>query len=272
MKLSTITPKQQALIRLIYRYRFLERKQLQTLLGHKDKRRISAWLKDLREKQAISWFYEPDSPGKSKPAIYFIDRVGIQLLRRLGDLPEEQLRKRYQEAAKQRDFISRCLLLADCCLHLEGRNSNDDEVTYTYALGPDFADPESDYYFLSESEFIHPDLAFTKESNTHSGFEKQAYFLNVFNPTMPRYIVKKKLKGYVEYLDSDEWEKQVGDEEMPIILIACPSTAELIYAKRYTRKLLEDYGLQDQQAAQIRFATTEKVRRHGLTGLIWEEL
>jgi hypothetical protein len=272
MKLPTITPKQQALIRLIYRYRFLERRQLQTLLGHKDKRRISAWLKELRERKIINWFYETDGAEKSKPAIYFMYLGGIQLLRRLGNFPEKELRKRYKEASKQSDFINRCLLIADCCLHLEDRNNGEDEVAYAYALDADYADPDKDFYFLIESEFIRPSLAFTKEAETDNEFRRQTYFLEVIDPTTPRYMVKKKLRDYVDYLDSEEWDQQESDEAMPIILIACPTIAELIYAKRHARKLLDDYELQDREGVQIRFATTEKIRRHGLTGLIWEEV
>ena len=84
MKLPPITPKQQALIRLIYRHRFLERKQLQVFLGHKDKRRISAWLKELRERQFIDWIYDPENPNeKSTSAIYFLGINGIRLLSEL---------------------------------------------------------------------------------------------------------------------------------------------------------------------------------------------
>jgi len=273
MNLPKITNKQQALTRLIYRYRFIERKQLQMLMGHTDKRRISAWLKELREKQFVDWLYDPDNPNeKSKPAIYFLGINGIRLLRELGDYPEEDLRKRYKDASRQQDFVDHCLLLADCCIHLEARDKSGEAVTYTYALEADYADPDNDYAFLSESEYIHPDLAFTKEAETDDDFINQTYLLQLFDLTTPRYMVKKKLKAYVEYFDDDEWEQYKGDEELPIVLIACPTLPELIYAKRYTKKQLEEHELEDREDVRIRFATTEQVKRQGATGLIWEGL
>lgn len=86
-------------------------------------------------------------------------------------------------------------------------------------------------------------------------------------------MVKKKLKGYIEYFDSEEpeeWQQQFGQVDLPIILIACPTLAELIYAKRYVKKQLEEYELHEREDVRIRFATTEQVRRQRLTGLIWE--
>ena len=48
MKLPKLTPKQQNILVLLYQYRFLNRIQIQTLMGHKDYRRINAWLADGR--------------------------------------------------------------------------------------------------------------------------------------------------------------------------------------------------------------------------------
>lgn len=275
MNLPKITNKQQALIRLIYRYRFIERKQLQILMGHTDKRRISAWLKELREKQFVDWLYDPDNPNeKSKPAIYFLGVNGIRFLRGLGDYPEEELRKRYKDASRQQDFINRCLLLADCCIHLDARSKGSD-VAYTHVLEADYTDYAHDYSFLSESEFTHPGLIFTKEAEIDDGFIAQTYFLQLFDLTTPRYMVKKKLEGYVEYFDSqepEEWQLQTGQDEPPIVLIACPTLAELIYAKRFTKKQLEEHGLEDREDVRIRFAMVEQVRRLGVTGLIWEDV
>ncbi|HEU4965914.1 MAG TPA: hypothetical protein VFT53_00345, partial [Candidatus Saccharimonadales bacterium] len=57
MKLPDITAKQVAILELIYRFRFVNRIQIQALMHHRDYRRINAWLKDLREKQYVEWIY-----------------------------------------------------------------------------------------------------------------------------------------------------------------------------------------------------------------------
>ena len=83
MQLPKTTTKQQDILKLLYRYRFVDRIQIQVLMGHKDKRRIGAWLKDLREKHYIEWIYSTDFAEKTKPAIYYLGINGIRLLRTL---------------------------------------------------------------------------------------------------------------------------------------------------------------------------------------------
>jgi hypothetical protein len=73
----------------------------------------------------------------------------------------------------------------------------------------------------------------------------------------------------VQYLEDGEWE---GDDPEPIILLVCPRTTDLIYAKRRTRGLLADvYDDDERRAMHIRFATVEKLKEHGVTEGIWEE-
>jgi Replication-relaxation len=273
MKLPTITSKQQTILTLLYRYRFLERKQIQLFLGHTNKSRVIRWLKELREQQFIDWIYDPDSPeDKSKPAIYFLALNGIRLLREFGDYPEEEMRKRYKDSTRTRAFIERCLLIADCCLNMEARTAEGSNVTYSYNTEADYLNPNNDYYFLSESEFIRPHLCYLKEKDTDDDFIAVNYVVEIFDVTTPRYMVKKKLKDYVNFLGSDEWEGGTGDGELPIVHIACPSVAELIYAKRYMRKLLEDAGQEDNEDICIRFATVEQIKKFGVTGKIWEDV
>jgi len=57
MKLAPITTKQQDILKHLYRYRFLNRIQIQALMGHKNNRRIAEWLKDLRDEQYLEWIY-----------------------------------------------------------------------------------------------------------------------------------------------------------------------------------------------------------------------
>src|ERR1035437_1535408 len=116
MKLLPITTKQQAILKLLYRYRFLNRIQVQALMGHKNNRRIAQWLKDLRDKQYVEWIYDGNNFAlKTKPAIYYLSLNGIRFLRAADEYPPEELRKRYRESSRQPDFIARCLLIADCC-------------------------------------------------------------------------------------------------------------------------------------------------------------
>jgi len=54
-----LTKKQQLILILLYCFRFLNSKQIQEFLRHKDHRRINTWLKDLSEKEYIARDFNP---------------------------------------------------------------------------------------------------------------------------------------------------------------------------------------------------------------------
>jgi DNA-binding MarR family transcriptional regulator len=259
MNLPKITPQQQALLRQLYNYRYLERSQIQSLLGHTDKRRISAWLKDLREKHYIDWIYNPnDFIQKSRPAIYYLGLNGIRYLRTLNEYPANELRKRYKDATRQPDFIAKCVLVASCSTTLQAQNS--DKLQYTCVTESDYLDPANDYHFLNE---LKPHLYFTKQED---GIITN-YLLEIFNTTIPRYMVKKRLKDYLAFVTNGDWE-QAMDTQPPFMRFVCPNTTELIYVKRRLRKSLEDENIE----VNAKIVLAEKIKEHGIIGNVWEEI
>jgi len=83
MKLPKITTKQGAILELLYRYRFLNRIQIQALMRHKNYKTINEWLKDLREKQYVTWIYSDHFLERTKPAIYYLNSNGNRYLKTL---------------------------------------------------------------------------------------------------------------------------------------------------------------------------------------------
>jgi hypothetical protein len=263
--LPHITAKQQDILRLIYRYRFINRIQLQAILGHVDKRRSSRWLKDLKEKQYIAWIYDDTNlTNKTTPAIYYLGLNGIRWLREHEDYPPEELRKRYKDSTKKPDFIARSMLIADCGVNLTAKTVG--RTKYTFMTAADYTDPNNEYNFLEE---LKPHLCFVKETP----LTKTNYLVEIFDASTPRYMVKKRLQDYVEYLSTGQWESDTDDEEPPIVLIVCPAVAELAYAKRRTRTLLRNsYGEENPEDIMLRFATTAQLKAEGVTGIIWEDV
>jgi hypothetical protein len=261
--LPPLTPKQQAILKLLYKYRFLNRIQIQKLLKHKDKRRIISWLKYLRDKQYVDWHYDStDFIAKSQPGIYYLSLNGIRYLRSLNEYPNEELRKRYKEPRRTQAFIDRCLLITDCCISLQTKSNN--ELKYVCVLPADYTDPDSGYGSLSE---LKPSLCFIKQDENQT----TSYLLEVLDPLMPRYAVRKRIKDYTEYLASGDWQDKTEYDEPPVILVACPTAADLMYAKRRAKKETEDNDLDEDEASRIRFTTIEKIKQLGVTARIWEE-
>ena len=258
MKLPKLTTKQEQILQLLYKYRYLDRIQIQKALKHKDKRRVLAWLKDLREKQYIEWIYSTDFIEKTKPAIYYLGINGIRYLKSLDKYPIEEIRKRYKEDNRSRTFIDRSLLIADCALTLKTVGSG-----YGCIVEADYIDPAHEYHFLAEHDILRPSLYIQKQTKQQE--VTTSYLLELFDATLPRYRMRRRLKAYVTYLEDGEWE---GGDPQPVILLVCPNITELIYAKRATKKLIEDSYEEDMH---ILFTTTEILKNESITAKIWED-
>jgi hypothetical protein len=284
MKLPKITNKQSEIIELLYRYRFLSRIQIQSLLGHKDKKTINLWLRDLKAKNYIDWIYSPDDFAlKTKPAIYYITLNGVRYLKTVQAsddspwYPIEDVRKRYREATRSQTFIDHSMLVADCCIDIVQRAHTVDAAKKSWVLATeaDFRHPSSDYRHLFESELINPNLVITKRTVKGSGANKQEivtnFLLEVFDATMPRYRIKKRLSNYIEYLSDGDWQSATSDDNPPILFLVCPRTSDLIYAKRRTRGLLaEEWDETEADKPRIQFATMDNLKKRGVLGDIWE--
>jgi hypothetical protein len=275
MKLPELTTKQGEILKLIYNYRFLNRIQIQTLMNHKDYKRINVWLKDLREKQYVEWIYSTHFAEKTKPAVYYLGINGIRILKTTGDYSVEELRKRYRESSRSQTYIDRCILLADCCITLESKRTK--TKRYYYETEARYLE-NSYYHFIADSELIHPHLIFSKDKYNGSSDEAttlDSYLLEVFDATLPRYRIKKRLTDYVKYFDEEdsEWKDETNGDKLPIILLVCPRTSDLIYAKRRTRGLIaEEWEHDDEDRPHIRFATTDKLKERGVMAEeIWEK-
>ena len=81
MTIPYITPKQQEIPKLIYKFRFLDRTQIQSLLNHHYHKRIIDWLNDLSEKEYLENLPKDNTfEQRSKPTIYRIGINGIRFL------------------------------------------------------------------------------------------------------------------------------------------------------------------------------------------------
>jgi hypothetical protein len=267
MTIPYITPKQQEIPKLIYKFRFLNRLQIQILLNHKYHNRIIDWLNDLSEKEYLEKVPKSNTfEQKTKLTIYRIGINGIRFLNIQDDCSKEIIKNLYKDKNRSDDFIDQCIFLCDIYLSLIKKDVNNDKVTYEVITNSDFVNSNSYFHFLKE---LSPDLIYKETKKTKNRSSHTYNLLTVFETTLPRYSVRKRLRNYFEFYQSSEWENETG-KTFPIILFICSTKSELIYAKRYTKKLLQDY--QNPTDLHIQFATVDKVKEFGISGEIWEEV
>jgi hypothetical protein len=127
MTLPHTTKKQKEILHLLYQYRFIDRKQIQTILTHKNHRRIHSWLNDLVEKNCIERIYSNKMPENTKPAVYYLGRNGRKILKEYftQELDENgksneaaiyQLTKTYKDSQRTEVFRNTCLTLVDIAI------------------------------------------------------------------------------------------------------------------------------------------------------------
>jgi hypothetical protein len=251
------TPKQETIINYIYQFRFLNRIQIQTLMHHKDYKRINAWLKELTEANFLGRIYSKKLLENTKPAIYYLSGKGIKLIHEKHKIPKEQLKKYYEDKNRSQRFMDHCLFLAEFYLiYLSQKDPTNTVKFFTKAQLTDyeyFPHPLPDGYIAIESK---------EKTNI------KRYFLEVFDEGIPRFALKARMKQYISYADEGEWEVNTDTSPFPIILLVCPTEQMKKYLHRYIPKLLEE------KYVTMRFylSTRDAIRTQDIEKGAWEEM
>ncbi len=223
--MENITPKQLEIINLLYRFRFLNRHHLQTLLNHKSPRRLNTWLKDLSEQNIIGRKYSHQLLANTKPAIYYLATKAIGILRDQPDINPKLLKRVYRERTRSEKFINHCLLLADFYLSLR-------EQTQAQQLHFFTKTDLSTHYYLP---YQRPDayIAITDKNHT------KRYFLEIIDQSTPRFLLRQKIEQYFNYFESQKWQSTTN-HEFPNILLLLPDEKLKEYLSKYLSQKLEE--------------------------------
>jgi hypothetical protein len=216
MTFNKITEKQKEITLLLFRFRFLNRPQIQSLLNNKDHKNINAWLKDLTEKNYVNRIYEETDVKNHLPARYCLSANGIKYLRSIGR-DNVLLKKLYQDKRRSESFIEKSTFIADIYLKL-------------LAVG-DLQN--SSFKFYSQSDFpndgkirdLLPDFAYVYRADN----KLQHFVGEVFRENMKTYQMLGRVKKYIEYFEDDENETN--------IIFVCPESRSLFEVEKYVRRV-----------------------------------
>lgn len=254
MTLPHITQKQFTILKLIYRFRFLDRKQIQIMLSHKDHGLINIWLKDLVLKQCIQRIYSKKMPENTKPAVYFLGRNGRKILQKHD--PEEfttaQLRKSYRDSARSAVFRIQCLALVDCYVTFK-KYTSEKGFTWTFYT----RDLCCEYDVLNE---LSPDgfVSVTKKNG-----RSIEYALFLITHRIPRRFTRYKLQHLVNFFINDGWDTKT----YPSIFVICSNRVMESYANNVLENKLAQYEFPEK--LQINCCVFEDFKTHGIEGEIW---
>ena len=249
MLLPYITKKQQEILLLLYKFRFLTRPQIQTLLHHKNVRRVNEWLPDLVKKKYLGRILDTEHKIHNTPAIYYIADNGIRFLKTHPKCEKRYMNRFYDEDEKTVGFINQSILIGDIYLSLlEKYKDNPDFAFYT----------RSDYSLDGIIREIFPYFVFRRD-------EGESYYIaEIFQETAPRKkAIQPRIRKYVHFFTQEKWLKH---EPLPKLLFICPNETKRALIQKDTLKILQD---EDSQELSIYTTVQQQVKQQGIDGDVW---
>lgn len=197
----SLTSRHTDILLLLYRFRFLTRAQIQSILNHKHHHRVIQWLHDLIEHKYVQLHTNLPTPTYSlgiNGRRYLKDKEGVDI---------SVLNKVWRDTQYSHNFQKRCLTVADIFLDLckSGDENGDmlDFLTKAQLNGSEgLIKPAPDAYIVIEK----------------TGGKIDRYFLEVFESVPPR-IIRQRIQQYMDYYDSDEWQVSTNKEFPRVVVI-----------------------------------------------------
>ena len=248
------TPKQLNILLLLYRFRFLNRIQIQKLLNHKDPRRINTWLKDLTTRNIIGRKYSTKLLANTKPAIYHLATKSRAILLVQPDINEKLLKRVYREKTRSDKLINHCLLVADLYLLLNNQSQTNKTKLYFYTK----TDLVSHYYL----PYKRPDAYIAIESKRQT----KRYFLEIIDEGTPRFMIRSKINQYIEYFQANTWQDRT-DHPNPTMLFVCPDELTKIFLNKYILQMQEE-----EPEIELEFFLTTKDHINNNQADLWERV
>ncbi len=251
-----ITHKQYDILLFLYRFRFLSRIHIQHFLHHKNHTRIIPWLNSLTNQQLIGRIYSTAFGENTKPAVYYLTPAGRRVLKTDERCNLSALQHVYGEAKRSAQFRAQCLFLADLYfqfLHL----TQEHHSTLHFSTQTD----------LAEIEYLPHPLpdAYIAIEETDGAISR--YFLELIDAGTPRFAMRSRIKQYVEYAESQQWETAT-QHPFPKVMLICPDERTQTFLQKFIATTLEESS-----ADELAFFLTTKahIRQHGIAADMWQK-
>ncbi len=269
MAKKIVTKKQKLILILLYCFRFLNSKQIQEFLGHKDHRRINAWLKDLTDREYIVRDFKPIYGILTKPAVYNLMAIGRGYIRNGYQYHFRVYLKRIARDNKtSKSFRIRCQIIADWYLMLFPNSGTKTGIAIVDYLETELTTdrgekeekiPQNKLQFFTPCYFpsfillekIKPD-AYLRRKTTKGIVHGLLLVLDTY---IPRFLLRYTLKRIFDTLDEENWE----DESIHSLqfYLLCPNNMIIVYLKRLLPSFLEKYY--GGKLLQFHFATKNQL-------------
>jgi hypothetical protein len=241
------TTKQQEILQLLYRFRFLNRPQIQSLLNHKQHSRIIAWLNTLTQNEYLKSY--PDKQFAASPTVYSLGNNGRKYLKSNNldkSIDIKLLNRIWRENSYSPVFREHCLTIADINLSLlKFAAANQSTLNFH---------TRTDLHRIQNLITPLPDAYFTLKDK--SGKVKR-YFLEAFGD-LPSGALRRRIRQYFDYFESDDWQFHTG-KSFPEIILVCHSKKQKGFLYHYIQ-----FRLREQPDMNFYLSTKDQIKSKGI--------
>ena len=246
--------KQIHILILIYKFRFINSS---LLARYKAISRISAnnSLKVLLDQDYIGSRYEKRYKIQGKGPRYYLTPKGVRLVKAKldDDLSELTIANLYRNKSVTETFVEHTIDVMSVVLALKAMHPDIFHIFTRTELG--------DYDFFPKPK---PDLYLNRIKTSAKSYNE--YMLEIFTAT-PLFIIKYRIKEYLEHFDTDEWEAE-SETDYPVILIACPTKSDEQQLQKYIASKLDNIGI-DNDELNIYTTSTQTLTSLDSDKFIW---
>lgn len=261
-----ITKKQFEILDLLYNFRFLNRIQIQTLMEHKNHKRILEWLGDLTEKQFIERIYSNKILLNTKPAVYFLSKNGRKILKDSyeEDYSLEEIKNTYRDNQRSEVYRLQKLLIADCYIAM-AHYYNDKENFELHFMTPG----DVDYRENDHMHKLRPD-AFALVINQDEK-EVEDFHINFFiiHERTPKFFIRARMRHIVDHMLDTILEQ---DEHQFFVIIATKSRIKNFAKKVLNAKLERHTHMGLYRHMTVGFTTIDEFKTQVLEDIAWNDL
>ena len=248
----TLKKRQQEIIILLYKFRFLNRKQIQKLLNQKDKKRTIQWLSDLTKKKYVIRYYSKKID--EEPAVYSLGTVGRKYFlehKEIKDINILLLDRVWRERKNSEASREHWMLLADIYLSLKllvGKNKGKLHF-FTHV------DLRGVKYLIRKE----PDAYFTIKEE---GGSAKGYFLNIFDSYTQWEEITLRILRYFSYFKKNQWQEYMK-LPFPRVIFITPDD-KFASVNGYVKKILTE----KQNGMQFYLSTWSEIQQQGMTSQV----
>lgn len=200
-----LNAEQLEVLELLYKFRFGSNDLFARHFGKKDRSFVFKRLSILLEQGLIGKRFESSYRIRGKPAAYYLTPDGARALQANKQNRTVNIKTIYKDGVVSEDFVEYCLDIFSIYCQLRSKHGD----ALHFFTKPQLA--KYDYF----SEFV-PHAYIRLDSKAG----EEDFFLEYMQSTKPFFTVTRKIKEYIEYADSGEWDAGT-DSKFPEILFIC---------------------------------------------------